>query len=144
VVLALVALAAVGGAAAAVVLAIAAVSAAVGIPEYVLSFFGASVGASMPEVVVELTALRRGHTSLAIGDALGSCMVDASLSIAAGPLLFPIVVTTSLAIRGAIISAVTMLLVGALLGIRKKLDRIAGTLLIVSYFVAYLFLGGQV
>jgi cation:H+ antiporter len=144
IVLALVALTAVGGAAAAVVLAIAAVSAAVGVPEYILSFFGASLGTSMPEVAVELTALRRGHRSLAIGDALGSCLVDASLSIAAGPLLFPILVTTGLAVRGATIAAVTMLLVAALLGVRGKLDRIAGSVLIGSYFVAYVFLIGQV
>jgi cation:H+ antiporter len=138
--LALVGLAVVGGAAAVVVFAIVSISAAIGVPEYILSFFGASIGTSLPELVVEFTALRRGQRDIAIGDALGSCLVDATLSVAAGPLLFPTPVTASLAIRGAIIAAVMMLLVGALLGVRGKLDRISGAFLIVGYILAYFVL----
>jgi cation:H+ antiporter len=136
-VLALLALAAVGVGAAVVVLAIAAVSATIGVPEYVLSFFGSSIGTSLPELAVELTAIRRGQWQIAMGDALGSCLVDSSLSVAAGPLLFPTAVTTSLAVRGAIIAGATMLLVGLLLGTRRKLDRASGAVLLVAYLLAY-------
>jgi cation:H+ antiporter len=138
--LALVAFAVVGGAATVVVFAIISISAAIGVPEYILSFFGASIGTSMPEMAFEYTALRRGQRGIAIGDALGSGLVDASLSVAIGPLLFPTQVTDSLVIRGAIIAIGTMLLVGTLLGVRGKLDRISGTLLLVSYCLAYVFL----
>jgi cation:H+ antiporter len=136
-VLALSGFAAVGAAAAVVVLAIVAISASIGVPEYILSFFGASIGTSLPELAVELTALRRGQWHVALGDALGSCLVDSTLSVAAGPLLFPTAVTTSLAIRGAGVAGATMLLVALLLGTRRKLDRASGAVLLVAYLLAY-------
>lgn len=138
-VLALLALAAVGAAAAVLVFAVASLSTALGIPEYILSFFGASVGTSLPELAIEFTALRRGHREIAMGDVLGSCLVDASLSIAVGPLLFPTLVAAGLVIRGAMIAAIVMLLVALLLGLRGKHDRLTGTALVAAYLGAYLF-----
>jgi cation:H+ antiporter len=137
---ALLALGAVGAAAAILVRAVVSLSTAFGVPEYILSFFGASVGTSLPEFVVELTALRRGHRAIALGDVLGSCLVDASLSVAIGPLLFPTPVTAALAIRGTMIAAVTMLLAGLLLGLRGRHDRVSGAVLVTAYLGAYLFL----
>ncbi len=142
VVLALLALTVVGAAAAVVVFAIMSISATIGVPEYILSFFGASIGTSLPELVVEFTALRRGQRDIAIGDALGSCLIDSTLSVAVGPLLFPTAVTASLAIRGAIIAAATMLLAAVLVGVRGKVDRLSGTVLIAAYLVAYVFFLG--
>lgn len=139
VVLALLALTAVGAAAAVLVYAVVSLSTAFGVPEYILSFFGASVGTSLPELAVEFTALRRGHREIAMGDVLGSCLVDASLSVAVGPLLFPTLVTAGLAIRGTMIAALTMLLVGLLLGYRGQHDRVTGVALLMTYLGAYLF-----
>lgn len=136
----LLALAVVGGAAAIVVLAIATISATIGVHEYILSFFAASIGTSLPELTVEFMAIRRGQRQLAIGDGLGSCLVDASLSIAVGPLLFPIAVSARLATQGAIIAGFTMFLVALLVGLRGKLDRVAGSLLITAYVLAYIML----
>jgi cation:H+ antiporter len=136
----LLALGIVGVAAAVLVLAIASVSASLGLPEYVLSFFGVSFGTSMPEIAVELTAVRRGRQDIAIGDALGSCLVDASLSVAAGPLLFPTAVTTSLVVRGAILAIAAMVLVAVLVGVRRRLDRGSGAVLLAAYVAAYFFL----
>lgn len=138
--LALVALAVVGAAAGVVVFAIVAISASIGVPEYILSFFGASVATSMPEFAVAFTALWRGQREIAMGDVLGACLVDASFSVAIGPLLFPTPVTASLAIRGSIIAAVTMLLAGVLLGVRGKHDRISGAVLLGVYLIGYIFL----
>jgi cation:H+ antiporter len=54
------ALAIVGVSAAGLVAAVVKLSATLGVPEYVISFFGAALGTSMPELAVEITALRRG------------------------------------------------------------------------------------
>ncbi len=46
------------------------------------SFFGATaiaVSTSLPEIVIDTRAIRRGMTSLAVGDILGSCVVNMSL-----------------------------------------------------------------
>jgi cation:H+ antiporter len=118
-------------------------SAGLGIPEYVLSFFAASLGTSLPELVVNLTAMRRGHREIALGGVLGACMMDASISLAAGPLLFPTTITASLALRGAWIAIATMAVAGLLLGIRRRHDRVSGALLVGVYLVAYALLGSR-
>jgi Ca2+/Na+ antiporter len=40
---------------------------------------------SLPEILVDVTALRAGAPGIALGDALGSSLVDSTLSIGAGP-----------------------------------------------------------
>jgi cation:H+ antiporter len=134
---ALLALGAVGAASAVLVGAVAAVSSSVGVPEYVLSFFGAAIATSLPEIAVEFTALRRGERDMALGDVFGSCLVDASLAIAAGPLLFATQVTPALAYRGTVLAAVGMIVAGTLLGARRRHDRSSGAFLLACYVAAY-------
>jgi cation:H+ antiporter len=133
----LLSLAFVGGAAAVLVAAVAALATDLGIPEYLLSFFGASIATSLPELTVELVALRKGERDLALGDVFGSCLVDASLAVAAGPLLFPTRVTPGLAHRGALMAAAGMAMAGATLGVRGRHDYRSGTLLLICYILAY-------
>jgi cation:H+ antiporter len=137
VLVALFALGVVGAASAVLVGAVAAVSSSVGVPEYVLSFFGASIATSLPEIAVEFTALRRGERDMALGDVFGSCLVDASLAIAAGPLLFATEVTPALAYRGTVLAAAGMIIAGTLLGARRRHDRWSGTFLLACYVMAY-------
>lgn len=59
----------------------------------------------MPELAVEITALRRGQKAMALGDVLGSCFIDASLSLGIGPLLFPISVSAAYALKGSAVAA---------------------------------------
>jgi cation:H+ antiporter len=137
---ALLALAVVGGASSVLVGAITAISATFSVPEYVLSFFGAAVATSLPEIAVELTAIRRGQRDIAMGDVLGSCLVDASLALAIGPSLFPTTITPALAFRGAIVAATGVLVAGLAIGLRGRLDRWSGALLLVGYVAAYFFI----
>ncbi len=136
-ILALLALGVVGAVSAVLVGAVVAVSSGVGVPEYVLSFFGASIATSLPETAVELTALRRGERDMALGDVFGSCLVDASLAVAAGPLLFATQVSPALAHRGTVLAAIGTLVAGGLLGFRRKHDRWSGILLLGCYAAAY-------
>jgi cation:H+ antiporter len=140
--LSLLALAVVGAASVFLVRSVVAISASFGVPQYLISFFGASVGTSLPELVVEWTALRRRLRELALGDVLGSCLVDSTLSIGIGPLLFPVAVSAGLATRGASLALLTMLLVALLLGSRRRHDLWSGILLLIAYLCGYLFLLG--
>ena len=54
------------------------------ISEFIASFFIASIGTSLPELTVTLTAIRKGQQELAIGDIMGSSLLDASISIGVG------------------------------------------------------------
>jgi cation:H+ antiporter len=108
-----------------------------GVPEFLLAFFGASVGTSLPEIFVDLTALRRGAPGIALGDALGSSLIDSTLSIGAGPAVVPADVTTRLATVGALYTLAAVAIVGALLGVRRRHDRVSAAVLFSLYGLSY-------
>jgi cation:H+ antiporter len=103
------------------------------VPTYLLAFFAASIGTSLPELVVDITALRRGERDMAVGDVLGSSFVDSTLSIAAGPLLAPTAITASLAVRGSLAAAVAVALVVVVLARFREHNRWTGLLLLAIY-----------
>jgi cation:H+ antiporter len=115
-------------------------SAVFGISEYLISFFVVAIGTSLPELVVDITAIRKKQYQLAIGDAIGSCTVDATVSLGIGPLLFPIQVSGELALITGLYALVGSIVVISTLALREKLDRKAGALFIVVYLLSYLML----
>ncbi|HEY7706405.1 MAG TPA: hypothetical protein VH968_04480 [Gaiellaceae bacterium] len=113
-----------------------------GMPEFVIAFFGASLGTSAPEMVVDFNALLRGVPGIALGDALGSSLVDATLSIGAGPLVAPAPVTARLAVVASLYSLAAVGVVGGVLAARRRHDRRSGAVLIGLYLLAYFVLLG--
>ncbi|MDY6810399.1 hypothetical protein GIY30_07575 [Gordonia sp. HNM0687] len=113
---------------------------AAGVPVFLVSFFGASLGTSLPELLFSVTALRRGHAEMAVGDALGASMVDATLSIGIGPLIAPTLVTVALVERGALVAALTVVLAVAMLVARGRHTRVTGTALVGMYVAVYVVL----
>jgi cation:H+ antiporter len=112
----------------------------VGVPEFILAFFGASLGTSAPEIAVDLTALRSGAPAIALGDALGSSMIDATLSIGIGPLLFPAEVTAGLAVTASLYTLCAVAIVGALLAWRRRHDYRSAAALFALYALSYVVL----
>lgn len=113
-----------------------------GVPEFALAFFGASLGTSAPEILVDITALMRGAPAIALGDAMGSSLVDSTLSIGLGPVVAPGDVTTHLAVTGTVYSAVAIAIVGGLLVARARHDRLSMPVLFGLYALAYAVLLG--
>ncbi len=114
-------------------------SAEFGIPEYLISFFGSSLGTSLPELAVDVTALRTGKRDFAIGDVVGSCFVDSTLSMAAGPLIAPIAVTASLAVQGSLIAILAVAIATITVSIWRHHGRWTGAFLLLVYMSVYLF-----
>jgi cation:H+ antiporter len=110
------------------------------IPSYYISFFGASIGTSMPELFLDIAALRSGRKDIAMGDVLGSCMVDATLSIGIGPLFSPGPISAGLAVRGTAVTAIAVLLATGLLAYRGRHDRRSAVLLLAVYGATYYLL----
>ena len=108
-----------------------------GVPEFVIAFFGASLGTSAPEIVVDVTALLRGAPGIALGDAMGSSLVDATLSIGAGPVVKPAPVTPRLAVVGSAYALGAVGIVGAMLAVRRRLDRWSAGVLLGLYGLSY-------
>lgn len=135
----LLALAIVGGGSTVAVWGMTVLAEQLAVPEYVIAFFLASIGTSLPELIVDLTAIRHGQTDMAIGDVIGSSFVDSTLSIAAGPLVAPVAVTSSLVLQGSIVAAIAVGLVMAILAIRRQHDWRTGFALIGLYVGMYVF-----
>ncbi len=107
-----------------------------GAPEYLLSFFLLSAGTSMPELVVDVQALRRREGRLALGDVLGSSFIDATLAPGIGPLLFPTDLGGSVS-RASVLVAVVVAIVTVLLARDRRYGRATGLVLMLLYLSLY-------
>ncbi len=110
------------------------------INEYIISFFMVSIGTSLPEFSVDVSALRKKHYNLAIGDIIGSCIVDSTLSIGIGQFLFPQEVSANLAIPTILYTLFASLVVILVVAKREMMDWKAGILFIIIYIFSYPFL----
>ena len=107
------------------------------ISEYFISFFVVAIGTSLPELVVDFMALRKKQYELAIGDAIGSCIVDASVSIGIGQVFFPQAVSGDIAVITGLYAIVGSIVVVLTLALREKVDKKAGVLFILIYLLSY-------
>lgn len=116
------------------------ISESLGTPEFLVGFFIAAVGTSLPELVFDLTALRRGQVAMALGDVMGSSFVDVTASVAIGPLIAPIDVTRDLVLRGALAAAVAIAIVTVIMSRITDHDWRSGTILLGVYGAFFLVL----
>jgi cation:H+ antiporter len=117
-----------------------ALSEEIGVPEFLLAFFGASLGTSAPEIAVDITALRQGAPAIALGDALGSSLIDSTLSIGIGPIVEPAPVTTRLAVTASLYTAAAIAAVALVLISRRRHDRVSAPILMGLYALSYVVL----
>lgn len=102
-------------------------------PEFLVGFFLASLGTSLPELVFDITAIRQGSVALAIGDVIGSSFIDTTASVAIGPLIAPTAVTQDLVVRGALVALVAIGFVTFVLSRVKEHDWRTGVILLFTY-----------
>uniref|UniRef100_UPI002606A439 sodium:calcium antiporter n=1 Tax=Ilumatobacter sp. TaxID=1967498 RepID=UPI002606A439 len=76
----------VGGAAVAIVRSFVEITDAVGVPEFIASTIVLAIGTSVPELVVDWVAIKRGAAALALGDLFGATLIDSTLSVGSGPI----------------------------------------------------------
>ncbi|MFX1389154.1 MAG: sodium:calcium antiporter [Promethearchaeota archaeon] len=119
------------------------ISSVFNVHEYIISFFVVAVGTSLPELAVDINALRLGHHQIAIGDIVGSCIVDSTLSIGIGHVVFnqnPNYLTASLAVPTVLYTLIASFIVFTAIAMRRKIDRKVGILFISLYLLSYIFL----
>ena len=115
-------------------------SASFHVSEFIISFFVLAIGTSLPELVVGVIAIRKGQFELTIGNAIGSCIVDATIAIGIGQLLFPQIVSGQTAMITGLYAIFGSIVVIITLALRKKLDKKAGALFILIYLLSYVLL----
>lgn len=104
-----------------------------GVPEFLASSIVLAIGTSLPELVVDWTAIRRGAAALAIGDLFGSSLVDATLSVGIGPIIRPTAVSTQ-AMTGVLVIAVGVSVATLAVALVTSRRGLAGSLLAVYAF----------
>jgi cation:H+ antiporter len=115
-------------------------SAEIGLPEYLISFFIVGIGTSLPELSVELAAIRKKQYGIFLGDLMGSNITDATFALGIGPLLFPTAVSAGLIIPLSIYVIAASLVIVALFAWRKKIDKYAALVLIFIYLLSFIFI----
>lgn len=103
-----------------------------GVPQLVASAVVLSLGTSLPELVVDLTALRRGAAALALGDLFGSSLVDATLAIGSGPVLRAAEVSADAA-TACLIAAVGVAAATIIVASRRSHRYASAALLLIVY-----------
>jgi len=125
--------------AAMVVNSVVALSQGIGLPEYFISFFIVGIGTSLPELSVELAAIRKRQYGVMMGDLMGSNITDATLALGIGPLLFPTKVSAGFIFPLAFYVVAASVAVVVLFAWRRKIDRKAALVLMAIYLLSFLF-----
>lgn len=113
------------------------ISEMLGVPELLMSLAVLAVGTSMPELIFNITAVRKKEYELALGDFIGSSIVDAGMGIGLASVWFPIDLTAASAtliwlnVTLACFIAVAILSLG-------RLDRKVGISLTAIYVASLL------
>jgi cation:H+ antiporter len=107
------------------------------ISELIASFFIASIGTSLPELTVTLTAIRKGQQELALGDIMGSSLLDASISIGIGPLLFPTSINGGPAVAIWMYTIFAVFIVSLVLTLMGKVNKKVGFICLALYLFSY-------
>ncbi|MFX0188642.1 MAG: sodium:calcium antiporter [Candidatus Hodarchaeota archaeon] len=123
-----------------IVLSVITLSLELGVHEFVISFIFLSLATSLPELAVDITALRKKHYNMAIGDIIGSCIVDSTLSIGIGQVFFPQAVSADLAIPAILYTMFASFIVIVIVSSRQKVDKKAGAIFIALYAISFIVL----
>ncbi len=125
----------VGVAAAVVVRSFIELTDALGVPELVASAIVLSLGTSLPELVVDWTAIRRGAVALALGDLFGSSLLDATLAVGIGPALRAVQVSPD-AVAVALITGTAVAAATGIMIVKPRHGWPSAVALLVVYLVA--------
>ncbi|MEW6035962.1 MAG: sodium:calcium antiporter [Candidatus Micrarchaeota archaeon] len=102
------------------------------------SFIGATiiaVGTSLPELSIDLQAIRKKHYGIALGDAIGSNMANITLVLGTAAAINPISVTLPVFIAALLFAVIANMLLLYAAAVNKKIHRLGGALFIVLYVV---------
>jgi len=107
-----------------------------GLPPFLIGLLVVSVGTSLPELVLEIGAIKRKEVALVFGDLLGSIVANATLIIGVTVLIHPVAVGGTS--RYDLASFMFVLLFGffwMFTNSKKRLDRWEGLVLLGLYFM---------
>lgn len=102
------------------------------------SFIGATIiaiGTSLPEMSVDIQAIRKKHYGLALGDAIGSNMANLTLVLGTAAVINPIHVQIPVFIAALLFAVIANTVLLYVAGVNKKLERFGGAVFLVLYII---------
>lgn len=115
-------------------------SASFHVSEFLISFFLISIGTSLPELAVDTLALRGDQSELAIGDLIGSSIVDVTVVVGINQFFCTSTIPSKLVTTTGLYSILATTIVILTVAVREKVDKKAGTLFIAMYLLSYITL----
>jgi cation:H+ antiporter len=110
-----------------------------GVPAAVVGVTVVSIGTTLPELVTSVTAVRRGQTDLAMGNAIGSCLFNAGAIFGMAGLMAPPEVDGSLTVPLIYMGVLSLALIPIARVFKPEVSRLEGAGLLASYagFLVY-------
>jgi|WetSurMetagenome_2_1015567.scaffolds.fasta_scaffold142124_2 cation:H+ antiporter len=102
------------------------------------SFIGATIiaiGTSLPELSIDIQAIRKKRYGVALGDAIGSNMANITLVLGAAAAINPIQITLPVFIAALLFAVIANILLLYLAAVHKELKKAEGMLFLVVYAV---------
>ncbi|MCX8195249.1 MAG: sodium:calcium antiporter [Candidatus Micrarchaeota archaeon] len=102
------------------------------------SFIGATliaIGTSLPELSIDLQAMRKRHYGLAIGDAIGSNMINLTLVLGTAAVLSPILVQLQVFIAALLFAIIANAVFMYIVVVKGEFKRNEGALMMILYIV---------
>jgi len=106
----------------------------VGIPRVVLGATVVAFGTSVPELSTSISAVKKGHVELALGNVVGSCFINITLILGITLMASSLIINMSAFSNVAIFSLITNLLLWYFLS-NERISRREGTVLLFLYAV---------
>ncbi|MCC7552051.1 sodium:calcium antiporter [Candidatus Micrarchaeota archaeon] len=107
------------------------------------SFLGATliaIGTTLPELMVSVKALQKKHFNLALGNILGSCIINLTLILGIGAVLAPIIIEQPIIFIISFFLMVSIITLHHFLRTDNRLKRNEGIVLVMVYIVYLLTL----
>lgn len=102
------------------------------------SFIGATIiaiGTSLPELSIDLQAIRKKQYGLALGDALGSTITNITLVLGTAAVINPISIILPVFIAALLFAIIANILLFYFAAVKKELRRFDGALFLLVYVV---------
>ena len=112
---------------------------AMGVPELVIGLTLVAVGTSLPELVTAVSASRRGHGDIAVGNVIGANVLNVAWVLGGASLVAPLGIDRQSFVLDFPAMLLMMALFAALAWRRRGVGRGAGLVLLCAY-LCYLFL----
>ncbi len=106
-----------------------------GIAESAIGATIIALGTSLPELSIILSAIRKKHYGIALGDAIGSNMTTLTLALGVASIINPITVHIPVFIAALLFAVIANTILLYVAAVNKRLDKKGGAFFIILYLV---------